>query len=66
MERHDDHETGFAANALDGLAASWEASFEIREYFRTETSLLSWPGSVGVPSMILICKWLTFNLSYRV
>lgn len=63
MEHRDDHDEGFAADALDGLAASWEASFEIREFFRNKTSLLSWPKAVGVPSMIPVCKWVLLRLS---
>ena len=41
----------FRIDSLDGMAAAWEGSAEIRQAFRDHKSLLQWPTTVGVPSM---------------
>ena len=46
----------FRIDSLDGMAAAWEGSAEIRQAFRDHKSLLQWPTTVGVPSMIQGCK----------
>ena len=43
---------------LTGLAERWESCLLVRQKARRNNSLLDWPcpKTVGVPSMILICK----------